>query len=165
MLKKPDLYLGRVCKRGHDHTGNGQSIRYRTYRACIDCQRVRDKEPHRAARAQREAIRFPCFIYFLTARGGVKIGASRTPLERAKAYRGPRRFLFAFWSDNYGEVALHAFARTHFELLNDKSRVGKNEWYRETSGIMDWVESVPWVDRWTEEKGKLVSAFSKFGAP
>lgn len=50
---KPSRYLGRLCPKGHDYEGTGQSLRNSRY-ACLECQREYLREHHRKNRQPRQ---------------------------------------------------------------------------------------------------------------
>ena len=38
------FYLGKLCKRGHDHEDTGKSLRYKSDRDCVECVAIRYKK-------------------------------------------------------------------------------------------------------------------------
>lgn len=79
----PNQYLGTLCKRGHDHTGTKQSLRFCTGGACVVCMRLWNRQNKEYNRRKRQRYREDLFYRAIDAvRGRCRISGAAFSLTR-----------------------------------------------------------------------------------
>lgn len=149
-------FLGKLCKRGHDWDGRGQSLRYKTgKRACVICRRMRETDGPRKTMEERFWEKVDktgeCWEW-QACKEKSGYGSLMVDGKKAKAHR-------ISWELAYGPIPdglyclhrcdvrscirpSHLFLGTHIDNINDMDAKGRRKAaFGEQSGMAKLTEA------------------------
>ena len=131
------LYLGSLCKRGHDWNNTGQSLRRRGNGGCTECERQshnlsRAKDPEKARETRRKYRQEN--LESIKQRDRLYREANRDRLlQGKKEYYQNNKQKHREWGREYRQQNLEKLATYHklYEQENkEKLRLGRQDWRR-----------------------------------